>query len=178
MLASSLLTLPRPDSNDPLFHVKTWVYQSCGSGPIFIRDVLISRWKFFRSFWSQLGIVSEMKGPSYWSLWKAGIAAKQVSFRMYSNFHTPVSHMHAKICLHSFYYLCSRLHQFSILKCDDFIFTLWQHMLIILKNINNFSTVSTLYSHCSIISIFAVDENLPTGVIVRWQSATRASLAA
>lgn len=93
--------------------------------------------------------------------------AKQVSFRMYSAFPTPVSKMPAKICLHTFYYLCSRLHQFSILKCDDFIFALWQHMLIILKNLNHFSMVSILYSHHSIISVFAVDENLPTGVIVR-----------
>lgn len=168
MLASGLLTLPRPDSNDPLFHIKPSAYQSCGSGSIFITDLLISWLKFLRSFWSQLGIVTEMKGHSYWSLCKAVIAAKQVSFRMYSAFHTLVSYMHAKICLHNFYYLCSRLHQFSILKCDDFIFTLWQHMLIILKNTNHFSTVSILYSHCSIISVFAVDENLPTGVIVRW----------
>lgn len=75
--------------------------------------------------------------------------------------------MHAEICLYNLYYLCSRLHQFSILKWDDFIFTLWQHMLIILENINHFSTVSILQSRCSAISIFTLDEDLPTGVIVR-----------
>lgn len=74
--------------------------------------------------------------------------------------------MQAYLCMHILYYLCSRLHQFSILKCDDFIFTLWQHMLIILENINHFSTVSILQSHCSAISIFTLDEGLPTGVIV------------
>lgn len=58
-----------------------------------------------------------------------------------------------------------RPHQFPILKCNDFIFTLWQHMLIILENINHFSTVSILRSHCSAISVFTVDEDLPTGVI-------------
>lgn len=75
--------------------------------------------------------------------------------------------MHAEICLHNLYYLCSWLHHFSILKCDDFIFTLWQHMLIILENVNHFSMVSILQSHCSAISIFKLDEGLPTGIIVR-----------
>lgn len=49
-------------------------------------------------------------------------------------------------------------------------------MLISLENINHFSAVSILKRHYSAISNFTLDEGLPTGVIVTWQTITKSLL--
>lgn len=104
MLLCSWLTLPRPDSNHPFFHIKPWACQTHGTGSIFIRNVFVSWLKLFSSFWRWQEIESEMKGHSYWSLRKTVIPAKQVSFRMYCAFRIPknTSLFYASISLHAY----------------------------------------------------------------------------
>lgn len=104
MLTCSWITLPRPDSNHPLFHIKPWACQTRDTGSIFIRNVLVSWLKLLSSFWRWLETESEMKGHSCWSLRKTVIPAKRVSFRMYCAFHTPknTSLFYASISLHAY----------------------------------------------------------------------------